>query len=182
MRRISSFTLLTIVAVLGCSDQDRLPSSNRSLGSARLAQQLDAENASHLLVIASYEKGVFRAEQVTRVPGALIQPRSGKQRGLLTYRTRKGTSALTLGGLPDPREVHVDSPTSGSARMSKVSIEAPGKQHFIIHVPASAETIDFYDTAILDTAVPAPSNGPATAMAAAASTTPIGSISLSGLL
>ena len=166
----------------GCSDQSDVSSTNHSGQVKAVDQPLAADATSHLLVIASYENGVFKAETVTRVPGLFAQPRGGQQRGTLAYLARKGTGTVALGGLPDPREVHLDSMEAGSNKMQKVSTPAPGKQHFIIHVPESTDAVDFFEASARKSAVM--SQRPNTTFAARPSLTgaPVGSISLAGLL
>lgn len=175
MKELLAITLLGGVAMLGCSDQAEPTSSSRIPSIAQSA----LTNPTHLLVVASYENGTFKAERATRVPGAFVKPRSGRARGALTFVARQGESPLALGGLPDPREVHVDSkdPTTGS--MSHVSVRTVGKQHFVIHLPDTANAVDFYDPK--STTVTARSTA-ASASASTGNGTPIGTLTLQGLL
>ncbi len=175
MKEILVITLLGGVAMLGCSDQAESTSSSR-LSSVQSA----LTNPTHLLVVASYENGNFKAERATRVPGAFIKPRSGKARGALTFIARQGNSPLTLGGLPDPREVHVDSVDPKTGSMSHVSVQATGKQHFVIHLPDTADAVDFYDRK--SAAVAAARTTASSASASPAAGTPVGTLTLQGLL
>jgi len=175
VKKIMAITSLGVVAMLGCSDQATPATSDVSSA----AQSALTANPTHLLVIASYEGGIFKAERATRIPGAFIKPRSGKTRGALTFVARQGNSTLTLGGLPDPREVHGDSTDPKTGRMRRVSVQPVGKQHFLIHLPDTADAVDLYDAkgatvSARSTATSATTN--------AASGTPLGTMTLQGLL
>jgi len=175
VKELLAITLLGVVAMLGCSDQAESTSSGRVSRAAQSA----FTSPTHLLVVASYENGVFKAERATRVPGAFIKPRSGKTRGALRFVARQGSSPLTLGGLPDPREVHVDSTDPRTGSLNHVSVQAMGKQHFLIHLPDTADAVDFYDAKGARVATRSPATS---ATADAANGTPIGTLTLQGLL
>jgi hypothetical protein len=181
VKKLLSITPLGVVLMLGCSDQAESPSSGKA-STVTVAQSALTATPTHLLIVASYENGVFKAESAKRIPGAFVKPRSGKPRGAVTFLARQGANTLALGGLPDPREVHVDSPEPKTGRMSHVSVQARDKQHFVMHLPDTADAVDFYDVK----GAPASIRSAVTSVAAApnsvATGTPIGTITLQGLL
>ncbi len=181
MKKLLTLTPLGVVLMLGCSDQAESPSSGKA-STVTVASSALSASPTHLLVVASYENGIFKAERATRIPGAFVKSRSGKPRGAVTFLARQGAKTLALGGLPDPREVHVDSPEPKTGRMSHVSVPAKGKQHFVIHLPDTAEAVDFYDVK----GAPHSARSAVTSVAAVpnsvAAGTPIGTITLQGLL
>ncbi len=175
MKIATIFIFTAMAGVAACSSRGEPAPAG---GSERAAEQPVATAPTHLLAVVSYHNGVFKAESVARVPGALVQPRSGGVRGGLTYHARRGSTALMVAGAPDPREVHVEfvDPTTG--KMQRQATAAPGKQHFLIHLPDTTDGVDFYEP-------PAASRGSSarTSLAAAPSAqVPLGSITLSGLI
>lgn len=183
MKKIHTLTPLGIVLILGCSDQTESPLPGKaSVATVAQSALVATSTSTHLLVVASYENGRFKAERVTRVPGAFVESRSGKPRGAVTFLARQGARTLALGGLPDPREVHVDSPDPKTGNMSHVSVQPNGKQHFVMHLPETADVVDFYDVKGAPAFARNASSGVATASSSVGSSTPIGTITLQGLL
>lgn len=139
-------------------------------------------SGQHLLLTLSYENGVFNSERAVRVSGELRAPRSGEAQGKVAYVARAGASPLWVGATPDPRSVHGEFPDPSSQQMTSVSVLAPGKQYFLIHVPLTTDAIDFFDNARKVTPAAAALNESVASQAPPAAQSLIGTVSLEGLL
>lgn len=125
----------------GCSSETEARNTPEPV--TQTAQALAAAaGPQYLRVRVVYDGGRFQAQHVTWVSGALKQPRSGQPRSGLQYLARSSGKAAFLGNAPDPRSVHVEVPDQ-NGRLTSHEAPAPGKQHFLINVPAETETVEF---------------------------------------
>jgi len=140
MKTIVVLGLMGAAAALSaCSSETDARKAHESI--AEVSNAVSAANPRYLRVQVSYEAAQFKVERVTWVDGKLKQPRSGKARPGLQYVALAPGSSF-VGNAPDPRTVHVEVPDANGKLQDHEAI-APGKQNFLIYVPAETETVNF---------------------------------------
>jgi hypothetical protein len=152
------------------SDDNSQPPTPSTEDQQSTAAQTGADK--HLRVLVSYENGQFKLEKVTEVARPLRSARGRQTRKGINYVARGATTFL--GAAPDPRLLHVEAPNPETGVLEHSETAAPGKQHFVVYVPADTNVVDFVDQ------LPEPSPAFRTSQATPSQPPTLGSIDLRG--